>query len=131
MRARRLAHVAVVAAVPIVLLAGYSAYSALQGGVDVTVNNQGNEALQAVTVHVTGRSYDLGDIEPGAVKTARVNPTSESHVELEFTMAAGQRVRGKADSYFEAGYRGTIRIEVQGDKIVRIEDRISLPNILY
>ena len=73
-------------------------------------------------LHVTGASYQLGDIGPGESATARVNPTSESHLEVEFTDRDGQSQRLRADGYFEPRYRGTIRVEIKDGLIDKFED---------
>ena len=69
-------------AIPAVLVAAIlMAVIALQlwSGIQVTVENSGTKPLKSVTLHVTGASYNLGDIAPGASATARVKPTGESH----------------------------------------------------
>ena len=76
-------------------------------------------------LHVTGASYQLGDIGPGESATARVNPTSESHLEVEFTDRDGQSQRLHADGYFEPGYRGMIRVEIKDGLIDKFEDHIK------
>jgi hypothetical protein len=68
----------------VVLVVVYFAARTATAGVDFTLSNSGSEALRSVTVQVTGRSYELGDIPPGGSKTVKLNPTSESHIELLF-----------------------------------------------
>ncbi len=98
----------------------------LRSGIKVTVENTGLTSLQASVLHVTGVSYNLGDIAPGAEATARVNPTSESHLEIEFTDANGKTQRVNAGGFFEPGYRGAIRVEIKDGVIDKFEDDISL-----
>ena len=78
--------------------------------------------MKSVVLHVTGASDNLGDIAPGESATARVNPTSDSHLEVEFTDADGQSKQLIAGGYFEAGYRGTIRVEIKDDQIDKFEE---------
>jgi hypothetical protein len=98
----------------------------LRSGIKVTVENTGLNSMQASVLHVTGVSYNLGDIAPGAEATAQVNPTSESHLEIEFTDADGKTQRVNAGGFFEPGYRGAIRVEIKDGVIDKFEDDIKL-----
>jgi hypothetical protein len=100
--------------------------AAWPGGVRVTVTNRGPEALADVVIHVTGHSYALGTLEPGRSRTVPVSARGESHVELESTRGSGERRRLNAGGYFEAGYEGTIEIELQTGEIVRNEHRVAV-----
>lgn len=117
MRTRRWLRYLVVLA----LCAAAIAYLAIPGlpGVDLVVINVGRSNMHRVTVHVTGRSYEVEDLLPGAVVNRRVRPTSESHVEIDFTDDQGQHHRLAGGGYFEPGYRGMIVIEVSDGKVVR------------
>ncbi len=95
-------------------------------GVHVTVRNTGQEFMQDVTVHVTGRVYSFGDLPPASFRTRKVSPTSESHVEVEFTDEQGKRVRLVAGGYFEPGYRGQIDIEIKDGKVGAIQDEVRI-----
>ena len=103
-------------AIPVILLVavliGILAFQ-LRSGIRVTIENTGTTTLESVVLHVTGASYNMGDIVPGASATARVSPTSESHLEIEFTDADGQAQRLDAGGYLEPGYRGTIRVSIK------------------
>jgi hypothetical protein len=112
----------------VALVAGVIGYAALAPGVHVTVRNTGREPMRQVTLHVTGRSYSLGDVPPGATCTKKVFPTSESHVELELTDEQGRRRRLVAGCYFESGYRGRIDIEVKDGAVVAVTGE-ALPSL--
>jgi len=75
---------------------------------------------------VTGASCNLGDIAPGATADAMVHPTSESHLEIQFTDGDGQDKRLDAGGYFEPGYRGTINVSIKDGVIEENEQEISL-----
>ncbi len=68
--------------------------------------------------------YDLGDIAPGESATARVNPTGESELEVEFRDTDDQTHRLNAGGYFESGYRGSIRVEIKDGVIDKNEQDI-------
>ena len=97
-----------------------------RSGVQVTVENTGTTPLKSVVLHVTGASYDVGDIAPGESATARVSPTGESELRLEFKDTDGQTQRLNAGGYFESGYRGSIRVEIKDGQIDKFEDNIKL-----
>ena len=125
----RLATLLVLVAMVAVLFAVYNRY--LRPGVYVELRNSTGKTLTSVTVHVTGRSYDLGDLNPGETNEIRVEPTSESDVDIEFVDAAGLRQGLKAECYIEPGYRGSIRIDVRNaeegtDFTLSVRDDIEL-----
>ncbi len=109
-------------AIPVVLLLIAVVAFQLRSGIQVKVENTGTSLLKSVVLRVTGASYDLGDIAPGESATARVNPTSDSHLEVEFTDPDGQSKQLIAGGYFEAGYRGSIRVEIKDGQIDKFED---------
>lgn len=82
--------------------------------VEVNLTNAGAETMRAVVVHVTGASYEIGDIAPGETRTVKVNPTGESHV--EFTSSGGPRV--KIESYFERDYEGYVNARVTSTRVL-------------
>ena len=106
-----------------VALVGVLAFQ-FRSGIQVTVENTGASPLKSVVLHVTGASYDLGDIAPGESATARVSPTGESELEVEFKDTDDQTQRLNAGGYFESGYRGSIRVEIKDGVIDKNEQDI-------
>jgi len=94
-------------------------------GISVTIQNTGQKTIESVVLHVTGNSYSLEDLQPGASTTTKVVPTGESHLEIEFVDSNGPR-QVNAGGYFEAGSRGTIRITIQDGIIDRNDHQISI-----
>lgn len=90
-------------------------------GVHFTLDNAGSEALHAVIVEVTGRSYKLGDVPPGSSKTVKLHATGDSHIELQFSN--GHRL--KIDCYFEPAYGGFIKAKVTSQSVIAVEDEIK------
>ena len=115
-------------AVPIVILVVVIVGLIVQfrPGVVVTIENAGKTPLSSVVVHVTGASYELGDIAPGDSANVRVRPKSDSNLEIEFKDADGQAKRLNAGGYFESGYRGTIRVSIKDGTIDKFEEDIKL-----
>jgi hypothetical protein len=93
-------------------------------GVTVTVRNGDKSPLIDFQVHVTGKTYQLGHIESGAMKRCTVNPTSESHVEISYQLPDGTSKRHVVGGYLEGGYRGTVHVEIQDGEMVRSSIRI-------
>jgi hypothetical protein len=93
-------------------------------GVTVTVRNGDKSPLIDFQVYVTGNSYHLGDIPSGAMRRCKVNPTSESHVEISYQLPDGTLKRHSVGGYLEQGYRGTVDVEIKDGEIVRSSVRI-------
>lgn len=104
-----------------IVLAGFVL---LAPGVTVTVHDAGTSPLVDLQVHVTGKSYDLADIASGSMKKCRVNPTSESHVEISYRLPDGKTELHSVDCYFESGYRGTVDAEIRDGELIRSSQQI-------
>ncbi len=81
--------------------------------------------LRSVVLFVTGNSYSLGDIPPGAISQTTVKCTGDSHLEIEFVGDAGDAKRLDAGGFFQPGYRGTIRVSVKDGVIEGNEQDIQ------
>ena len=109
-------HLALIAVAGIASIA-WIVYRLAPSRILVIVNNHGPETLRDVTVHVTGASYDIGDLPPGVTKQVRVAPTGESGVMIEFADATGKRVHSEWFGYFEAGYGGSVRLDWENGRV--------------
>ena len=94
-------------------------------GVTVVVRNTDSATLSGVTIHVTGRAYPIGDIPAGSTRRVLVDPTGESHIEISQHQADG---RGSipVGCYFEAGYSGSIDIDLSRTSATVVDNRISV-----
>src|SRR5262245_6479527 len=110
----------------VIIVAGAMGYALLSPGVDVSVRNTGKEPLREVTIHVTGRSYTLGDLAPGSLRTRNVSPRGESSVEVEFANEHGKRIRLSAGGYLEPGYGGRIVIEIRDGNVIAVKDEVRI-----
>lgn len=90
-------------------------------GVAFSLTNVGTVTMKAVTVHVTGSSYLVGDLGPGATKKIDVNPAGESHIEVAFSDSR----RLIIDCYIEDGYGGRITAEVTPEKVISVKSMIE------
>ena len=98
----------------------------MPSGIHVKIRNAGATSIRSVVLHVTGASYKLGDIAPGATAESVVRSTGESGLEIEFTGTDGQTNRLNAGGYFEPGYRGTIRVSIKDGVIDKNEQQINV-----
>lgn len=86
--------------------------------VTFTASNVGTEAMQSVVVHITGHSYPIGDLEPGASTSVVLTPKADTHIELTLT----GHPRLTVDCYFSGGYTGNVSADVTADKVVSVEN---------
>ena len=100
-----------------------------RAGVQVTIKNTGTTTLRSVVLYVTGSSYGIGDIAPEHSVKTTVNPTSESHLEIEFIDSDGQVHRLNAGGYFESDYHGTIQISIKDGVIEKNKQDILIPGL--
>ena len=84
---RRWPWMAVPVGVPLLLI-GFLLIQ-FRSGFRITVHNTGAKSVRSVVVHVNAGSYSVGDIAPGESVEATMNPTSGSHLEIEFREADG------------------------------------------
>jgi len=92
-----------------------------------TVVNLDTATLRGVIIHVTGRSYEIGDLASGKPATVDIQPTSESHIEVEFLDPDGTTRRLIADCYFEPGYKGDVLIKLNRERVVQVVDSTTYP----
>ena len=106
-----------------IVLIGF--YIFLHSGVKVTIRNTGTVPLYSLSVHVTGKTYDLGDIAPKETKSVVVNPKGESHIEIEHGKGDKRKVI-TTDCYLESGYKGKIVIDLDSEKALKIDNKIKI-----
>src|SRR5579863_1704711 len=80
--------------------------------IQVTVENNGQRSVCELVVHVTGRSYPLGDLPPGASKNVIVAPSGESSIVIEFQDETGHKFQSDAGEYIEPGYNASIIVSI-------------------
>jgi hypothetical protein len=117
--------VSVTIAAGLVLVGGGLAWYHFRPGVRVTVENAGTEPMRAVVLHVTGRSYTIGDIAPGGCTETILVPTSESDLQIEFTDGRGNERRVPIECYIEPSNRGEIRARINDGRLEMTEQRIQ------
>ena len=88
------------------------------------VENLGRTPLDSVIVLTTGRSYPIGTIPAGTTRELLIGANGESHIELEHGRAGRRRLI--VGTYFESGYRGSIRVRVTADSVLTVLDSIRI-----
>lgn len=86
-------------------------------GVTVTVSNVGTVTMHAIKVQLTGKSYAIGDLGPGASTSIAVHPVTDSHIVLVFDRTRSLTV----DCYLEHGYTGKIAATVTAKRVVAVK----------
>ena len=95
-------------------------------GIYVTIENTGQTKIGSIVLHVTGRSYSLGDLDPGSARSTAVISNGESHLEIEFSSAGGNTSRVNAGGYFLPKSRGKIRVTIKDGLIDQNQQDISI-----
>ncbi|MFC1790878.1 hypothetical protein ACFL0I_00205 [Gemmatimonadota bacterium] len=93
-------------------------------GVGLTLENAGDEALESVVILTTGFSYPIGDLDPGEVFTIEVEARSDSHIVLEH--GSSERRRLVVNVYLQRGYTGELRVQVNRDSVIDIENNMEI-----
>jgi hypothetical protein len=107
------------------VMIGAQGCSGSERGVRVSITNQSDTPMQNVVVAYTGGRYELPQLLPDETDTRYVDPVSESHLEMEYTEASGNRLKKTIGTYFERGYSGSINITVGNAGQVTVKDEIT------
>jgi len=94
-------------------------------GVSVTVQNISQSPMHSVVIHVTGGTYPLGDLAPGASARATVKPTGQTHLDIDYSDAAGKKHELRASGPFDDRFQGTIGVSIKDGVIQQIDRRMN------
>jgi hypothetical protein len=92
--------------------------------IGLVVENVGRTPPDSVTIFTTVRSYPIGTIPAGTTRELLIGANGESHIELEHGRAGRHRLI--VGTYFESGYRGSIRVRVTADSVLAVLDSIHI-----
>lgn len=96
-------------------------------GVELRLHNVDKVPLRAIRVEVTGASYSLGDLAPGATTSVWAKPRSDSAVYVLFETPTGEERRLTVPhSYFEPGNSGWMSIELTVAEARNVGDHVEL-----
>lgn len=91
-------------------------------GIEVTIKNHDNIAIDSLELNVTGNKYFIGSIKPGESKPINVSVTGESHIDINHSSNKKLFV----DVYLEPGYSGSIHIDITADSVLNTVSEIKL-----
>lgn len=94
--------------------------------VTVRIHNTGKVAMNDVQIHVSGQTYEIGNIQGLAVNSCRINPADESDVEISYVLPDGSSKRHNVDCYLESGSCGTIEVEIADGVMVKSSDKTRI-----
>ncbi len=89
----------------------------------VILTNVSPRVMRSVTVHVSDKSYDIGDLMPGVVTTVEVRPDFESHVELSFDVNR----RLKIDCYMVVDSGDVVTATVTPELVLTVDTQPRSP----
>jgi hypothetical protein len=107
------------------ILLGLAFWIHFTRGLKVHVYNADSQTLRSLVVSVTGNSYHLGDLLPGSTVSVLVEPKGESGVTVEFVDVGGSLKQFNAAGYYESGYKGTIFLEINAERILQKREKVT------
>lgn len=110
----------------VLTLAAGIGYWRWTAGVYVEITNSTGGPLTQVGITYTGGVVGIPELKPNASFGLLINPKGESHLELAWTDAGGQKRSEKLDLYFDRNHRGRVDITVRPDGTISWTDRISI-----
>lgn len=93
------------------------------------IANVGGVVLHDLSVQVTGATYRLGELEPGARISQRLDPSGTSHLEVDWRTPDGQAHHRVIDCYFSSGWpewTGTLRVDIAAAEIQRVDGHFDI-----
>ncbi|MCP5048515.1 MAG: hypothetical protein GY940_15200 [bacterium] len=95
-------------------------------GVILSFTNNSGQTLRDLEIFYTGGSVSVEKSVPGSTETFKVNPTSESHIEIQFKDQNNKTYKGNVGVYFESGYSGTLDMEIDSFREIKWRDNIKI-----
>lgn len=95
-------------------------------GVLVQIENKRSLSITDIIISYTGGDYGILELCPNQKHQTYICPTSESHIEIEFTDEKGNKKREKIEVYFESNYSGSVEIQISDTGAVNWKTRIKI-----
>ena len=108
----------------ILIAAGYFHF---RSGIELTIANNTSQTLPGVSFSYTSGGTSLSDLKSKSSFRQRINPTSESDLILNWTVASGQTHSKNIDVYMEHNYRGWIKIVIDANSGATWTAKIKTP----
>jgi hypothetical protein len=87
-------------------------------GVYINITNTTQNVLKDINIAYTGGVIHIANLESKTSYGQYINPTSESHLELEWLDSSGAKQSQEIGVYFEHNYAGSIEITIDPNNIV-------------
>jgi len=97
-----------------------------QNGVLVIITNRSDSTISTIKVMYTGGTYTVPLLERGESHQSYINPSSESHIELELSNDREQTVKATIDTYIDRDYSGSLTIFIDKGGQVTWDDKINV-----
>lgn len=107
-----------------------TSFSSCSSGVNVSISNHTDEIIEELKVLYTGGSNLKKELKPHMTVEFTVNPTSESHLEIEFKDSKNRRYKSTIGTYFEKDYVGVLLIRIESFKKITWEDNIRVSRFI-
>lgn len=91
-------------------------YQIFTSGVNLTIKNIDSVPLENVSILLEGKTFDLGEIEPGRAKTIRLNPSQETEIYVAHGEENNPPKMLKVGRALEPGYQGNMLVEANREK---------------
>jgi hypothetical protein len=91
-------------------------YQIFTSGVNVTIKNIDSVPLENVSVLLEGKTFELGEIEPGKAKSVRLNPSQKTEIYLAHGESNNPPKMLKVGEALEPGYQGNMLVEANREK---------------
>jgi hypothetical protein len=97
-------------------------------GVDVIIANQSKEDVSSLRISFTGGSAHIPLLHVGETKSSLINPTSESHVEIDYQTQSGATRHARIDTYIMVNTSGHIYVTLMDTEIKWVDKAYSSSN---
>lgn len=97
-----------------------------QDGILISITNNSDLSVSSIRVLYSGGAYKIPELRAGETVKSRINPTSESHLEMEFVDEQQRDIKIVIDTYFERDYSGSFSIFINKNGKATWEDNITI-----
>jgi hypothetical protein len=95
-------------------------------GILISITNDSGRPISGLKILYTGGSLSIPLLKENVTYQNYVNPSSESHIELEFDDGQKGIVKTSINTYFERDYAGSLSILISKDNKVTWKDNIVI-----
>lgn len=113
-----------------VAVMAFSQFTGCGRHIGFSFDNKSDSLIDSVTVFITGREYNVGQVSAQERVEIQIMPESESHIEIQYVENGLSKIQ-VIDCYLEPGYSGRIEAVLLNDgKLTHSSDVRPLPRAL-